>query len=137
MLLPNLLLVDAALLLLLGGSLIFLPTRVELIFGFKDLPAGVSYILGLWGCVLATMGLGYVVAATNPVRHVVWIQMAIARNAIEGILGAVCLARGIVGVQQAGFGIAVAALFTVAYVITYPRAESRVDKPVQPSASNG
>jgi hypothetical protein len=119
--LPNLMLLDAALLLLPGISLIFVPARVELVFGFKDLPQGVSYILGLWGCMLATMGLGYVVAAGNPLRHLVWVQMGIARGALECILGAVCLARGVVGIQQAGFGIGIAAFISIAYIITYPR----------------
>jgi cytochrome c biogenesis protein CcdA len=71
-LLRNLLVLDAAVLFLLGALLIFLPAQVELAFHFQDLPAGVAYIIGLWGCVMATMGLGYVVAATNPIRHVVW-----------------------------------------------------------------
>jgi hypothetical protein len=133
-LLPNLLLLDAALLLLLGGALIFLPTRVEMVFGFKDLPAGVSYILGLWGCALATMGLGYVVAASDPLRHLVWVQIGIARGALECVLGAVCLARGVVGLQQAGFGIVVAAIITIAYLVTYPRARQKEEKAVQSPA---
>ncbi len=122
-LLSNLLLLDAALLMLLGAALIFFPVRAEMVFGFKDLPAGVSYILGLWGCMLATMGLGYVVAASDPMRHLVWVQIGIARGALECVLAGVCLARGIVGVQQAGFGIAVAAFITVAYLAVYPRAK--------------
>lgn len=120
-LLPNLMLLDAALLLLLGLSLIFLPVRVEMVFGFQNLPAGVSYILGLWGCMLTTVGLGYVVASGNPLRHLVWVQMGIARGAFEWVLGVVCLARGVVGIQQAGFGIAIAAFITLAYLIAYPR----------------
>ncbi|HEX4644315.1 MAG TPA: hypothetical protein VH598_01775 [Verrucomicrobiae bacterium] len=120
--LPKLLLLDAAVLLLLGLLLVFAPKHIELAFGFKDLPDGVGYILGLWGCVMATMGLGYVVAATDPQRHVVWIQIGIARGALECVLGLVWLARGIVTLQQAGFGIVLAALITLAYLVCYPRA---------------
>jgi hypothetical protein len=126
-------LLDAALLMLLGGALIFFPVRAELVFGFKDLPAGVSYILGLWGCALATMGLGYVVAASDPPRHLVWVQMGIARGALECLLAMVCLARGIVTHQQAGFGITVAGFITVAYLATYPRSK-RGDEKTVPSA---
>src|SRR5580658_3068823 len=113
-LLSNLLLLDAAVLLLLGGSLLFFPTHVERVFGFKDLPAGVSYILGLWGCVLATMGVGYVVAASDPLRHLIWVQVGIARGALECILGLVFLARGVVELRQAGTGIALAARISIA-----------------------
>jgi len=127
-LLRNLLLLDAAVLLLLGLLLIFVPKQVELAFGFKDLPAGVSYILGLWGCVLGTMGAGYVVAASDPLRHRVWVQVGIARGALECVLGLVCLARGIVTFQQAGFGIVVAAIITVAYLACYPGADQTARK---------
>jgi hypothetical protein len=120
-LLRNLLLLDAAVLFLLGLLLIFMPKQVELAFGFTDLPVGVGYILGLWGCVLATMGVGYVVAATDPQRHVVWVQIGIARGALESVLGVVWLARGVVTFQQAGFGIVLAALITLAYLVCYPR----------------
>ena len=55
-LLRNLLLLDAAVLFLLGAAFIFVPRQIETAFQFKDLPQGVSYIIGLWGCMLATMG---------------------------------------------------------------------------------
>jgi hypothetical protein len=112
---------DAAVLFALGALLIFAPKRVEWAFHFKDLPEGVSYIIGLWGCVLVTMAIGYAVAATNPLRHVVWVQVGIARGALECVLGAVYLARGIVTWQQAGAGIIVAAFITIAYLVLYPR----------------
>ena len=78
-LLRGLLLTDAVVLFLLGALLVFQPLRVEWAFHFRDLPEAVSYIIGLWGCALGTMSLGYVVAATNPIRHVVWVQVGIAR----------------------------------------------------------
>lgn len=120
-LLQLLLVVDAAVLALLGALLILAPNQVELAFKFKDLPAGVSYIIGMWGCVMVTMAVGYAVAATNPIRHLVWVQVGIARGALECVLGAVYLARGLVTFQQAGFGIAVAALISIAYILCYPR----------------
>jgi len=116
-----LLALDAAVLFLVGALLILAPRRAEFAFQFKDLPEGVSYIIGLWGCVLVTMAIGYAVAATNPLRHVVWVQVGIARGALECVLGVIYLARGIVTWQQAGVGIAVAAFITIAYLVLYPR----------------
>ena len=120
-LLRNLLLVDAAVLLLLGGMLIFMPAQVEHAFHFNDLPPGVSYMIGLWGCALLTMGFGYVIAAMHPTRHVIWVQTGILRGACECILGTVYLARGVVTFQQVGFGIIVAGLMALAYIALYPR----------------
>ena len=120
-LLRYLFLVDAAVLCLLGALLIFAPRQIEVAFGFHDLPAAVSYLIGLWGCVLGTLAIGYIVAAANPVRHRVWAQVGIARGALECVLGLFYLARQTVTFQQAGFGIIVAAVMTVAYLVLYPR----------------
>lgn len=121
-LLRGLLRVDAAVLFLLGAVLIFVPERVEHAFHFQDLPTAVGYLIGMWGCVFATMGFGYLVAATNPIRHRVWIQVGIARGVLECALGLVYLARGMVTFQQAGFGVIVAAFISIAYIVLYPHA---------------
>jgi hypothetical protein len=105
-----LLMVDAAVLFLLGALLSLAPAQVERAFHFKDLPPAVGYMIGLWGCVIATLGIGYAVAATDPLRHVVWVQV-----------GIIYLARGVVTFQQAGFGIIVAGAMAVAYIVWYPR----------------
>ena len=116
-----LLMLDAAVLFLLGGLLIFAPAQVERAFHFQNLPQAVSYMIGMWGCVIATMGIGYVIAATDPLRHVAWVQVGIARGALECALGVIYLARGIVTFPQAGVGIIVAGLMAIAYIALYPR----------------
>src|SRR6185369_9360061 len=130
-----LLAMDAAVLGLLGLLLELAPKQVELAFRFKDLPEGVGYIIGLWGCVLVTMAMGYAVAATDPIRHVVWVQVGIARGTLECVLGALYLASGVVTWQQAGFGIIVAALITLAYIVFYPRKPHSVQSGGSPNPS--
>ena len=120
-LLRYLLIIDALVLFLLGALLILAPGQVERAFHFQDLPPAISYIIGLWGCVFATLAIGYFVAATDPLRHVVWVQVGIARGVLECILGVVYLARGVVTFQQAGFGLVVAGLISIAYILCYPR----------------
>lgn len=119
--LRGLLILDAAVLFLLGAVLILAPGQVERAFHFHDLPPAVGYMIGMWGCVFATMGFGYLVAATNPIRHRVWIQVGIARGVLECALGLIYLARGTVTFQQAGFGVIVAAMISIAYLVLYPR----------------
>jgi len=126
-----LLAMDAIVLFLLGLLLVLAPKQVEMAFHFKDLPEGVSYIIGLWGCVLVTLALGYAVAALDPIRHVVWVQVGIARGALECLLGLIYLARGLVAWQQAGFGVLVAALITAAYIVRYPRKPRVIPNPGQ------
>jgi len=134
-LLRYLFLIDAAVLSLLGALLIFAPKQLETAFGFRDLPPAVSYLIGLWGCALGTLAIGYIVAAANPIRHRVWAQVGIARGALECALGVVYLARETVTFQQAGFGIIAAALMTVAYAALYPRKPRLAAEPVQSGGS--
>jgi hypothetical protein len=124
-LLRYLLMIDAAVLFMLGALLIFAPRQVEIAFHFQELPPAVSYLIGLWGCVFVTLGFGYVIAATHPLRHLIWVQVGIARGALECLLGVVYLARGVVSWQQAAFGIITAGLITVAYTTLYPRHHPR------------
>jgi hypothetical protein len=116
-----LLALDAAVLFLLGSLLLVLPRYVEVAFGFIDLPLGVTYIVALLGCVLLTMALGYWKASADPVRHLVWVQVGIARGALECGMGLIYLARGIISFRQAGVGIILSGLFALAYLIFYPR----------------
>jgi len=124
-LLRYLLMIDAAVLFVLGALLILAPRQVESAFHFHDLPGAVSYLIGLWGCVFATMACGYVIAATHPMRHLVWVQVGIARGALECVLGLVYLAVGTVSWQQASFGIVTAAIISGAYIVLYPRGSLR------------
>jgi hypothetical protein len=128
-----LLLLDAGVLFLLGVLLLFMPTQVALAFRFENLPPGVDYLVGLWGCALATMAMGYVAAAQNPVRNVVWVQVGIARGVLECLLGLVSVGRGIVTPQQAGAGIVVAGCIAAAYLVLYPREPRLVSEaPISP-----
>jgi hypothetical protein len=115
---------DAAVLFLLGTLLLVLPRHVLFAFGFADLPLGVTYIVALFGCAVLTMAIGYWRASANPVRHLVWAQVGIARGALECAVGILYLLRGIVTFRQAGLGIILAGLFAVAYLCFYPRVET-------------
>jgi len=117
-----LLVIDAAVLFLLGLVLIVAPQRVAMAFHFQNLPEGINYLVGLWGCALLTMAAGYLAAAQDPFRHAVWVQVGIARGALECLLSVVYLARGIVVWPQARTGVVLAALMAVGYAVLYPRA---------------
>src|SRR5262249_6863968 len=114
-LLRGLLMFDAAVLFLLGALLIAVPQKLQAAFHFSNLPVEVKYLLSLWGCLFATLGMGYVVAATDPVRHLIWVQLGVVRGALEFVVGLVYLLRGFVSWQQASFGILVAGFMVVAY----------------------
>jgi hypothetical protein len=132
-LLHYLLMLDAVVLTLLGALLIFAPESVERAFRFQNLPPAVDYLIGMWGCVFATLGIGYAAAAIDPLRHRVWVQVGIARGALECFLGIVYLFLGIVTFQQAGIGIILAGCMALAYIALYPRMPRLISKPTPPS----
>ena len=115
---------DAVVLTGLGVIFIAVPRRVLVAFHFQNLPQGVDYMLGLWGCVFATLGLGYVLAAVAPRRNVLWVQMAIARGVLEIVFGISCALRKVVTWEQASFGIFTAVFIAAAYLVLYPRKEA-------------
>jgi hypothetical protein len=114
---------DAVVLTGLGVLFIAVPRRIEAAFHFQNLPVGVDYMIGLWGCVFATLGLGYVMAAVAPRRNVLWVQMGIARGVLEAVFGAVCVLRGVITWEQGVFGIFTAVFIAAAYAALYPREE--------------
>src|SRR5437899_57579 len=96
-LLRGLLILDAAVLFLLGALLIFAPSQVERAFHFSDLPPAVGYMIGLWGCVFATL-LAPVIAScisgalgshNGPVAPLV----ALIGGGVAGIICGVMLGR--------------------------------------------
>lgn len=115
------LIVDAAVLFLLGASFLFAPGAVALTFGFQELPRGAYFLIGLWGCALLTMALGYVAATRDPFRHAIWVQVGIARGTLECLVGIVYMARGIVTPNQALVGTVMAGVIALAYLALYPR----------------
>jgi hypothetical protein len=108
-------------LLILGASFIVMPHQIELLFGFTNLPLGVSYIIALLGCALGSLAWGYLIAATDPVRHVAWVQLGIARGSLEVLVGVIYMLGGVVTLRQSAIGTVVALLITVAYIVVYPR----------------
>jgi hypothetical protein len=121
----NVLILDAAILLVVGGALIFMPRKAAEFFHFTDLPGSMNYLLALWGCVLVTLGAAYAIASTNPLRHRLWIQIGIARGVIETLLGIFYLATGAASLAQAGFGTVAAALMAASYALFYPRTPTK------------
>ena len=119
-----LLMADGTALFLLGALVLVFPRQTLAAFHFTNLPEGVNYLIGLWGCALATFGIGYAVAATDATRHVIWVQIGIARGVLEAAFGGWCVARGLVTWEQGGFGIILAGFVAIAYLVLYPGKEN-------------
>jgi len=115
-----LLAMDAAVLLALGALFMAMPSKVGLAFGFRDLPPAVCYLIGLWGCALISLGVGYLCATGDPVRNVTWVRAGIVRGGLECAFGFIVLGQHMVTWHQAAFGTIIAGAIAVGYLVLYP-----------------
>ncbi len=120
LLLRLLLALDAVVLLGLGAIFMLAPVKVGAAFGFVGLPPAVCYMIGLWGCALISLGVGYAHAVADPVRDVMWVRAGIVRGALECVFGFLVVRQHMVTWNQAAFGTIVAAAIAVGYIILYP-----------------
>ena len=116
-----LMMMDATVLTLLGIAFIFCPGQIESAFHFENVPPAMNFLIGLWGCVLLTLGIGYGMAAIDPQRHRLWVGMGVARGGLEAVFGLWCFYRGMVTWKQSGLGILLSAFIAIAYLVLYPR----------------
>ena len=112
---------DGTVLALLGVAFLCCPAQIEAAFHFQDVSSSVNFLIGLWGCALLTLGIGYGVASIDPIANRLWITIGILRGAIEALFGWWCLTRGIVSWKQSGLTILLAAFMALAYLVLYPR----------------
>lgn len=115
---------DAVVLTALGLALMLIPDKVLNLFHFPELPVGAMYIMGMWGAILAAMGIGYYLAAGRPVQNIVMVQLGIVRAGLETLLTLGFLFQAKITFQQAATGIFLPLWFAIAYLILYPRSES-------------
>lgn len=125
-LLRIILLADFAVLMVLGLLLIFAAQPMfaafHLDFGDNKALGAARYIVGMWGALMATMGLGYYFAAQNVAQSRTWVMAGLARAVIEVIVSVLCLTQGLVSFRTAGLGMFLALWFAIAYLLLYPRA---------------
>ena len=114
------LIADAVVLVILGVLLIAAPQQMFSWFGMEGMPTGSFYILGMWGALMATMGLGYALASARPGASYAWMVAGIIRAVLEVGVSAAYYAGGIVSLRNSGLGMILALLFAVAYLALYP-----------------
>jgi hypothetical protein len=115
------LLADGAVLCALGLALLIAPHAMWTLFGFTDLPGPVSYIVGMWGALMSTMGIGYFLAARNPQHSLAWVWAGIIRGIFEAGVSLGYMLAGLVTFKQAWIGLALALWFALAYIVFFPR----------------
>jgi hypothetical protein len=116
----------AAIAILVGLAYIFFPSQLGEMGGFEKGPAWVPYILALLGiCFVATGAFVIVAAARDTLKHIMWVQFAIAVAVLIVVVAASSIMRGLVTFSQEGPLLIVNAVFAVVFLALYPwRAKS-------------
>lgn len=110
----------AAIAILVGLAYILFPRQLGEMGGFEKGPAWVLYILALLGiCYIAT-GAFVIRAARDPLKHIMWVQFAIAVSILIVVVAAYSIGRGLVTFSQEAATLIINAVFAVAFLTLYP-----------------
>ena len=111
----------AAIAILVGLAYIFFPSQLGEMGGFEKGPAWVAYILALLGiCYIATGAFVIVAAVRDPLKHIMWVQFAIAVAILIVVVAASSIMRGLVTFSQEGLPLIINAVFAVVFLALYP-----------------
>jgi hypothetical protein len=88
--------------------------------GLEKGPAYLPYFLMLIGNAWIGCSVFVIIAARDPLKHIMWVQAAIVWSLLDLITAAYCIIRGIVPFSQAGLVLIINIIFIVAFLILYP-----------------
>ena len=110
----------AVIAILVGLAYIFLPQQLGEMGGFEKGPDWVLYVLALHGISYIATGAFVIRAAQDPLKHIMWVQFAIAVAILIVIVAAYSIGRGLVTFSQEAGLLIVNAVFAVAFLVLYP-----------------
>lgn len=117
----------AAIGILVGLGLVFAPQQLGQMEGYStNGPLYIEYFLALLGVTYIALSAFIIRAAQDPMKHIMWVQFAIAWAILCVVIGASSIGRGIVTFGQAGMGLIIDAVFAVLFLVFYPWRSARV-----------
>jgi hypothetical protein len=98
----------------------FAPERLCSMFGFEKVPPYVPYFLSIIGIAYILSSVFVIIAARNPLKHIMWVQLATAWSLLEAIATSYFIIRGNINFSQAGMGLIINVIFFVVFPALYP-----------------
>ncbi len=81
-----------------------------------------TFLLGSWGWLTAILGLGVLFASRDPVRHILWLRIAILSFVIGGTYDIAHVMADTVSFGSVLIDLAAYSIFGMLFVVLYPRA---------------
>ncbi len=101
------------------GFILF-PNQLLALFGVSPVPSYVLFFLVLLGNAYILAGIFVILAARDPLKHILWVQLAMAWAVLDLIASLVFIIRGNLTFLQAGNAVVVDMIMLVAFLIFYP-----------------
>ena len=111
----------AVLHIVLGLAFIFVPQQLGEMFGYTaEGPEYMLSFLASLGVAMIAPAVFVIVAARDPVKHILWVKFAILCAALNLVIELYSVIQGYVTFGQAAMSIILPAIFTAAFLIFYP-----------------
>ena len=110
----------AAIGILLGLAFVFFPTQLGAMQGYEKGPAWSPYLHAMLGITFIAIGAFLIVAARDPLRNILWVQLVITLTILMVAVEVYSLIRGFVTFEQVGMSIIIDAVFFVVFMALYP-----------------
>jgi hypothetical protein len=110
----------AAIGILFGLEFLFAPGLVYASTGLQEMPAGVTFFLALLGNMYIVSSIFVLLAARNPLEHILWVQMAMAGSLLDLLSALYFVILGFIPFSQAGISVIMNVILLAAFLAFYP-----------------
>jgi hypothetical protein len=105
---------------LLGLGFIISPEQLISMAGFEKGPAYMPYFLTLLGIAYLSSGIFMVIAARDPLKHIILLQLVIVWSLVDALAASYFIIRGNVSFSQVGWVPIYDGIFVIAFLALYP-----------------
>jgi hypothetical protein len=105
---------------IVGLSDIFIPDQLAKMYGFSAVADWVRWSSALGGASFIAAGVWVIVAARDPIKHILWVKFVITKSLLFAVVTAYSLIQGYVNFSQVGGMFILFVVFAVLFFIFYP-----------------
>jgi hypothetical protein len=110
----------AAIGILFGLEFLFAPGLVYASTGLQEIPAGVTFFLALLGNMYIVSSFFVLLAARDPLKQILWVQMAMAGSLLDMLAALYFIFRGFIPFNQSGITVIINVILLTAFLAFYP-----------------
>ncbi len=104
-----------------GGMMLIIPDQAGALFNFPEFPQEIRYTVSSLGGMFVAFSVGFVLAARDPARHRILVQVGLVGYALSLVVTIYYLLRGTIGWDIATVPFIIQLVFVIAFAVFYPR----------------